>query len=170
MSNKSKYVTCSYCGEKNVENVTVCCKCGRIIQAREKAPFDYKTIAALIVVLVIIAAICGAALFVKSHWYEYWSEFHYWYLNNEETVSTILFAIIIITTTIIVCKFSEAKTFSSIYGTSIVIMFVLGLIVECLDVCMTGNPFSSLLDIVIGVLVLSVAPSVIVKIIRSLNN
>lgn len=170
MSNKHKYVSCSYCGEKNAENATVCSKCGRIIQAMEKAPFDYRPIAALVVVLAIIAAIAGTTVFVKNHWSEYWYEFYYWYLNNEETVSISLIIILIITTTFIVCKFSEAKAFSSIYGISYIIMFILELIIEAFDCWMTGDSFSDFFSRIFAILILSLAPSVLVKMIRSVNS
>lgn len=175
MSNKHKYVSCSYCSEENAENATICSKCGRIIQARQKAPFDYRPIAALVLVVVAaiiaaIATIVGTTESVKNHWSEYWYEFHYWYLNNEEAVSAILCIILVITTTFIVCKFSKAKTFGSIYVISYIIMFILGLIIESFDCWMTDASFSDFFSIIYAILILSLAPSVFVKIIRSVNS
>ena len=166
MSSKQKNITCSYCGAENSESTAVCSECGRIIKARDKAPFDYRPITALIVVLVIIAVIAGSVLFIMNHWNEYWNKFHYWYLSNEEAVSIILFTLIIVITTIIVCKFSDAEAFSSIYWMSYIIMFVLGLIVECFDCWMTGESFSGIFSIIFVILLLSLVPSVLVKIIR----
>lgn len=182
MSKKQKKITCSYCGAENSESTTICSKCGRIIKAREKAPFDYRPITALIVVLVIIASIVGTVVFVMNHWNEYWNAFvmknwneywnafHYWYLNNENAVLTILYTLLIVSTTIIVCKFSDAETFGSIYWISYITMFVLVLIVEGFDCWMTDEPFSDIFTILFGVLILSLPPSVFVKIIRLVSN
>lgn len=170
MSKKQKTITCSYCGAENETCTTVCSKCGRIIQAKDKAPFDYRPIAALFLVLAIIAAIVGAIVFVKNNWIEYWYEFGYWYLNNETSAGVTFFIVIIIIATILVCKFSTAKTFGSLYVISCFFMLVLEFAIDCIDVSITGNPFSGIFDYIFGTLLFSLAPSVLVKIIRSASN
>lgn len=168
MSKKQNIITCSYCGAENTGDITICSKCGRIIQVNEKAPFDFRPIVAWISVVAII----GALWFVRNIWYDYrmWHFFSLWYLCYRESIASILFALMIIITTIIVLKFSEAKTFGSIYKISYIIMFVLGLIVESFDYWMTGYAFSGIINIIFAILLLALAPSILVKIIRSVRN
>ena len=170
MSKKQNTITCSHCGTENTAGTTVCSKCGRIIQANEKAPFDFRPITALIIVVVIVAAIVGALVFVKNNWEDYWRDFRYWWINNESTAAVLCFIIIIIIATIIIYKCFDTKEFGSLYVLSCIVMLVLEFAIDFIDVSITGDPYSGIFDYILATLLFSLAPSFLVKIIRSMNS
>ena len=77
---------------------------------------------------------------------------------------------IIIIATIIIYKCFDTKEFGSLYVLSCIVMFVLEFAIDFIDVSITGDPYSGIFDYILATLLFSLAPSFLVKIIRSMNS
>ena len=135
MSKKYKCISCPFCGEENVAGSSVCCKCGRIIRVKEKAPVDFRPIGALIFILALIAAIVAAVIGINDNW----TEIYRWGSDNSTTISVFETGIEVIISAIITAKLSDATTFKGLYGSCYIISFIVIVIMSVIESFITGN-------------------------------
>lgn len=135
MSKKYKCILCPFCGEENVAGSSVCCKCGRIIRVKEKAPVDFRPIGSLIFILALIAAIVAAVAGINDNW----AEIYQWGSENSSTLSGLEVGAEVIISAMITAKISDTTNFADLYGICFVVSLIVIVIMSVMESFITGN-------------------------------
>lgn len=146
---KNVSMTCPSCGNINESGDSVCLKCGRIISVSDKTPVDYKPFVALITVIACIAVVVAIILGIKGKW----GDFIYWIETNKDSFYTLIEVLWIVLTSAITLKVTKDTHFTTLYGSSVIVSFLIVLVTVIIEACVTGetaygtNGFRMIVDI-----------------------
>lgn len=134
MNKKKEEDICPFCGARNIGGISVCNKCGRILQVNDSTPVDYRPFISLIKTVIVVAAVIAAFVVIKGN---LWS-IRRWIIDNYGEFSAIEVIIDLIGTLVIVAKVSDSIFFGDLYKVSVIVSFILEIIIIVIECCITG--------------------------------